>query len=37
VCGVGKCKYLGVVFSKNDYSNEEINNRVTKGGNIITS
>jgi hypothetical protein len=30
-------KHLGVIFTKNCYSNGEINNRVNKGRNIITS
>jgi hypothetical protein len=34
---VDECKYLGVLFSRNGSSNEEINNRVNRGRNIITS
>jgi hypothetical protein len=33
--GVDKCKYLGVLFTKNSNGNEEINNRVNRGRNII--
>jgi hypothetical protein len=34
ISGVDKCKYLWVLFTKNDDSNEEINNKVNKGRNI---
>jgi hypothetical protein len=37
ISGVDKCKYLGVLFTKNSKSNEEINNRVDNGRNIIWS
>jgi hypothetical protein len=35
--GVDKCKYLGALFTKNSNSNEEINNGVNKGRNVIRS
>jgi hypothetical protein len=37
ISGVDKCKYFGVIFAKNSKSNEEINNTVNKGRNIIRS
>jgi hypothetical protein len=37
ISGADKCKYLGVVLTINGSSNEEINNRVNKGTNIVRS